>query len=189
MSGAIGVLVTGPPGAGKSTVCEAWASSRPRAAVVEQDALRRLVRGGFADPTTGWDDERRAQWALARRQCVSLARGFLEAEFDVAIDGSYVPGPAGERYADEEWPELLRSIGAIGPIVLLPSVDVLQERVADREGVKRLPPPVVSALHAMFAAWQDVPGACVIDNSTLSLSATVGKVQSVLSVPGAESGR
>lgn len=172
----VGVLITGPAGAGKTTVCEAWAASRARSAVVEQDALRRLVRSGFADPTTGWDDERSAQWALARRQCVSLADGYLRAGFDCAIDASYVPGPAGERYGDGEWPELLRSIGAVGPVVLLPSVEVLQERVAAREGVKRLPPPVVAMIHSMYAAWVDIPDADVIDSSSLSVEDTLQRV-------------
>jgi predicted kinase len=45
------ILLGGPAGTGKSTVGAAWCRSRPRAAMVELDAVRDCILGGRASRT------------------------------------------------------------------------------------------------------------------------------------------
>ena len=53
-AGAFVLLISGPPGAGKSAAADAWASAYPGcAAHIELDSVRELVKSGFADPRDG----------------------------------------------------------------------------------------------------------------------------------------
>lgn len=83
------LIVTGPAGAGKSTVARAWCERFPRAAHIDVDLLRwRMVASGYVPPEASGADaaEARRQLALAVRNAAALARNFLGAGFRVVID-------------------------------------------------------------------------------------------------------
>jgi ABC-type cobalamin/Fe3+-siderophores transport system ATPase subunit len=86
------LLIAGPAGAGKTTVAEQWASSRPyRCAHVSLDDVRLLVKSGFADPQDGWGPEPQRQLDLARGSAALLARRFREAGIGCVIDDAVFP--------------------------------------------------------------------------------------------------
>ena len=83
------VLITGIPGAGKSTTCRALAARYPRAAHVEGDVLSfELVISGLAQPFGSGADraEWRRQMDLRRKNMCLLADSYAEAGFVPILD-------------------------------------------------------------------------------------------------------
>jgi hypothetical protein len=180
MPGPVVVFITGPPGAGKTTVGQAWAESQPKAAAVDQDVVRRFIKGGFADAVKAWDADVRWQWALARELCVGLARRYLDEGFDCLIDAPCAPRVPGNTY--EDWQILLDGLPVVGPIVLLPDLATVQVRMAGRTGPKKIPPPIVEQLlYPITLTWRDEPGAHLIDNSAMTVQETLDAVSAFIS--------
>src|SRR5664280_2093499 len=80
------LVISGVPGAGKTTVSGLVADSLPRSAVPDADALARMVRSGWVGPIGEPADEARAQLRLRTRNVCLLAGSFAEAGFFPLID-------------------------------------------------------------------------------------------------------
>jgi hypothetical protein len=80
------LVISGVPGAGKSSVAGLVADSLPRSAVPDADALARIVRSGWVVPIGEPADEARAQLMLRTRNVCLLAGSFAEAGFLPVID-------------------------------------------------------------------------------------------------------
>ncbi len=80
------LLVTGAPGAGKTTVARAVARSLSRSAVVNGDAVARLVVGGYVWPLGDPPEEAARQVALCNENICSLAANFMAAGVTPVID-------------------------------------------------------------------------------------------------------
>ncbi len=79
-------LITGIPGAGKSTVARGLARRLPRSAHVEGDVLQEFVVGGLVYPGREPVEESNRQLDLCvQHQCL-LARSFAEAGFVPIMD-------------------------------------------------------------------------------------------------------
>lgn len=71
------VVVTGPPGVGKSTVANEMASRLPFAAHVKADVLHRMIRSGGVWPSAG-SAAARSQHVLRSRNAFALADNFRD---------------------------------------------------------------------------------------------------------------
>jgi hypothetical protein len=80
------LVISGVPGAGKTTVAGLVANSFPRSAVPDADALARMVRSGWVGPVGEPADEARAQLMLRTQNVCLLAGSFAEAGFFPVID-------------------------------------------------------------------------------------------------------
>jgi len=138
------VLFGGPAGAGKTTLARAWCPTRPRAAHIELDEIRRLIVSGFADPQKKGDLQEE-QYQLSVAATCSLARTFADSGYDVAIDDVFEPHAFSRHWRPQldglRW-ELL---------ILLPSLDATLARSAQRE--KRVLEDHTRAQHARCALW------------------------------------
>jgi cytidylate kinase len=117
------LVVSGPPGAGKSTVAALVADRLPCSVLVDGDAFFDFVRRGFIEP---WKSESHAQNEVVI-EAAAAATGRFARDYATVYDG--VVGP---------WfvHTLLAGTGldALDYVVLLPDVEVCVERLMTREG-------------------------------------------------------
>ncbi|MFF1403233.1 Pro-rich N-terminal domain-containing protein [Streptomyces sp. NPDC058294] len=172
----LAVLLIGPAGAGKTSVAKYWADHRRvPTAHISLDDVREWVRSGFADPQSGWNDNSEAQYRLARRTCGFAARNFLANGISCILDDAVFPdrpvvGLGGWK----------RHVGpGLLPVVLLPGLDIVLERNAERSGNRRLTDEEVARIHGRMAGWYG-SGLPIIDNSQLDVPATARVLDEVL---------
>ncbi|MFJ5831072.1 AAA family ATPase [Streptomyces sp. NPDC093089] len=172
----LAVLLIGPAGAGKTTVARHWAQRRRvPTAHISLDDVREWVCSGFADPQSGWNDHSEAQYRLARRTCGFAARNFLANGISCIVDDAVFPdrpvvGLGGWK----------RHVGpGLLPVVLLPGLEIVLERNAERSGNRRLSDEEVAAIHGRMAGWYG-SGLPIIDNSTYDVETTARVLDDVL---------
>jgi AAA domain-containing protein len=172
----LAVLLIGPAGAGKTSVAKYWAEHRHvPTAHISLDDVREWVRSGFADPQSGWNDNSEAQYRLARRTCGFAARNFLANGISCILDDAVFPdrpvvGLGGWK----------RHVGpGLLPVVLLPGLEVVLERNAERSGNRRLTDEEVARIHGRMAGWYG-SGLPIIDNSQLDVPTTARVLDEVL---------
>ena len=85
-------IITGIPGAGKTTIARALADRLERAAHIEADSLQRMVVSGRRWPDEEPHDEAMRQLDLRARNAAMLAANFLDAGIFPMID-DIVVGP------------------------------------------------------------------------------------------------
>jgi thymidylate kinase len=122
-------LITGIPGAGKTTVANLLARRFERAAHIEADRLHELIVSGRLWPDEEPHDEAMRQLELRARNAAMLAVNFLADGFVPVID-DVVVGP--QRLAI--YTERLRPLHVV---VLAPPLEVALERDR-RRGYKRV---------------------------------------------------
>jgi predicted kinase len=86
------LVLTGAAAAGKSTCARVLADQAARAAYIDVDDIRQLVRSGAAAPWEG--PAGRAQLLLGATNACALGRNFLAAGFDVVIADVVTPDTA-----------------------------------------------------------------------------------------------
>ncbi|MGA5422079.1 Pro-rich N-terminal domain-containing protein [Streptomyces lavendulocolor] len=172
----LAVLLIGPAGAGKTTVARHWARNRRvPTAHISLDDVREWVCAGFADPQDGWNDQSEAQYRLARRTCGFAARNFLANGISCILDDAVFPdrpvvGLGGWK----------RHVGpGLLPVVLLPGLEIVLERNAERTGNRRLSDEEVAGIHGRMAGWYG-SGLPIIDNSKYDVETTARVLDDVL---------
>ena len=125
------VIVSGMPGAGKSTVTSLAAGLLPRAAQVKGDDVNQMiVSGGVMFMGTPRDEALR-QFELCKRNMCALADNFVDFGFVALID---------TVVQDRPMLDFLLALVAPRPVrlvVLVPGIDVCQQRNSMRSTVEQ----------------------------------------------------
>jgi hypothetical protein len=174
--GPVAVLLIGAAGAGKTTIARHWAEHRTApTAHISLDDVREWVRSGFADPQAGWNERSEAQYRLARRTCGFAARNFLANGVSCIIDDAVFPDRPAVGLGG--WK---RHVGpGLVPVVLLPGLEVVLTRNAERTGNRRLSDEEVARIHGRMAGWYG-SGLPIIDNSQLDVAAAAAALDRVV---------
>lgn len=135
------LVVTGPPGAGKSTVARIVADRVERSVLVESDSFFGFLASGAIQP---WLPEAADQNEIVTRAAAAAAGGYVSGGYTTVYDG--VVGPL-------FLPTFASAAGLdrLDYVILLPSVEQCVERVATRRDHRFRDERTTRKLHAEFA--------------------------------------
>jgi len=168
------ILLSGPPGAGKTFVAEALCERFDRVVHVEVDELRHWVKAGYRHPWAG-DRQAAEQLELAAREAVAMAREALAMRYSVVITDVALPQKA------SLYRELLDRLPCAAHIVtLLPSLEVTLARDAERRVSF---PDRIEPLHRLFTdavAEGTLPGVVLDTSHDTGPAQTADRVQDLV---------
>jgi len=165
------LILTGPPGAGKSTVAAALADRYDRVAHIDVDTLRHFITptGYVAPGKPGFE----RQQALATRNACALARNFLQERIAVIIDDVVITKGGLDFYLEELRP----AETSVHYVRLLPSLEACKARNGERrEG--RIQADRIETVWREFEAAGEIGGA-TIDSSKLDAYETADRLQAL----------
>jgi len=138
------LILTGPPGAGKTTTARLLAGGSERAVHLESDSFFHFIRAGFLEP---WRPESHEQNTTVMRIVAAAAAGYADADYFTIIDGIISP-----RWFFEPLRDALQAAGhAVAYAVLRAPLAVCASRAASREASRIADTSVVERLWGDFA--------------------------------------
>ena len=166
------IVISGPPGAGKTSVANALIERFDRMLLVEVEELRHMVRAGYRGSHAG-DQQAREQLELAVRNACALARESIAMRYSVAIVDVVLPWQAAL------YRELLAPLAPAVPshlVTLLPSLEAALQHDAPR-GADSIPDRVRVVFDEITAELNDLPGAILDTSGDANAHVTADRVQ------------
>jgi chloramphenicol 3-O-phosphotransferase len=158
-------LISGCPGAGKSSLAKALLRRFDFGFYLAIDDLREQVVAGIAHPVPQYTEETARQFALAHAAAAASASIYAKAGFAVAID-DVMFASAAERLMQQLAPS------RVLPVLLLPELSIALERNASRSNKNfdtSILAPVIRQIHGDFTAQiESFSGWLILDNSHIT---------------------
>jgi predicted kinase len=138
------LIVSGPPGVGKTTVAGILAGRSARAVHLEADAFFRFIRSGYVEP---WKPESHEQNSHVMGIVAKAAAGYAAAGYFTIVDGIVIPGWFLEPLRDD----LCEAGHRVAYAVLRAPLAACTARAQDRAGDPLSDPKVIEGLWRDFA--------------------------------------
>jgi tRNA uridine 5-carbamoylmethylation protein Kti12 len=148
------LIVTGPPGVGKTTTAAILADRSPQAVHLEADHFFRFIRTGYVEP---WKPESQEQNEAVMRIVAAAAAGYADAGYFTIVDGIVIPAWFLQPLRDA----LGEAGQTVAYAVLRAPLEVCTARAQTREGPFLAEPDVIRELWESFADLGELEGNAV----------------------------
>jgi predicted kinase len=150
------LIVTGPPGVGKTTTARIVADRSPRAVHLETDAFFGFIRTGYVEP---WRPDSHEQNRVVMRIVAEAAAGYAAAGYRTIVDGIVIP-----EWFLEPLRDAFHEAGCqVAYAVLRAPLATCLARVQDREGA----PPIEAG--AIEQLWESFTGLAHLEVNVLEV--------------------
>jgi chloramphenicol 3-O-phosphotransferase len=165
-------LISGIPGAGKTTLALALCARHAKAIHIPVDNLREFVVSGHASPIE-WTEETTRQFELARGSAARMAADYSDEGFAAVID---------DVVREEDIGHFTRHLSGrpLTKVALVPSLDVALARNSDRTNKSfdtSMLEPVARRLHrSLVESCTPAAGWIALDTSAMDVAASVTEI-------------
>ncbi len=136
------IFITGPTGAGKSTISRMLANRLGRCANIEVDHIKHFTEFGFPDPKNA-SSRHFDEWPLVGEATKRLAQFYLSEDLDLIING-YI--------GTQAWDNIMSDITPSHAFMLLPDLETLQKRDVSRPLDQQLGATLSEKHHTYFSS-------------------------------------
>lgn len=165
------LALTGPTGAGKTTVGDKLAMSFERCVNIDADNIKHMIVSGFYEDSTMPGGGGFTEWGLVGESIGILAANFMSEGYSVIING-YIDEPA--------WTNIERHVTINHRILLLPELDTVINRDAGRNADDAMGEASVRQHHDTFSNSDYYTNFEMLNTTEQSIDETVAAVRAIL---------